>query len=41
LKLIRDSGFDGFVALEYEGEEDELTGVPRSMAFVQEQLARL
>jgi len=41
LKLIQDSGFDGFVALEYEGEEDELTGVPRSVAFLQEQLARL
>ena len=41
LKLLQDSGFDGFVALEYEGEEDELTGVPRSVAFMQEQLARL
>lgn len=41
LRAIRDSGFDGFVALEYEGEEDELTGVPRSIAHMKKALASL
>jgi len=31
---LRDSGYAGFVALEYEGKEDEQTGVPRSVAFM-------
>ena len=34
LQHIKDAGFDGFVALEYEGEEDEQTGVPASVEFM-------
>jgi sugar phosphate isomerase/epimerase len=41
LRIIQESGFDGFVALEYEGEEDELTGVPTSMAVMKRALAQL
>jgi sugar phosphate isomerase/epimerase len=41
LALIRDAGYTGYVALEYEGEENELRGVPRSVAFMKEQLSRL
>ena len=28
---LREAGYDGFVALEYEGADDEITGVPRSV----------
>ncbi|MBU0478584.1 sugar phosphate isomerase/epimerase [bacterium] len=34
LQHIKNAGFDGFVALEYEGEEDETTGVPASVKFM-------
>lgn len=34
LKVLKDSGYDGFVALEYEAEEDELAGVARSVAYM-------
>jgi len=33
LRALRDAGYDGSVAIEYEGTEDELTGVPRSVEF--------
>ena len=33
LEALRDAGYDGFVAIEYEGTEDEKTGVPRSVEF--------
>lgn len=29
---LRDAGFDGWLSVEYEGEEDPLTAVPRSLA---------
>ncbi len=32
LAALRAAGYDGVVALEYEGSEDEQTGVPRSVA---------
>lgn len=32
LRALRDAGYDGFVALEYEGQEPEETGVPKSVA---------
>ena len=41
LKILQDTGYDGFVALEYEGEEDELTGVPKSVAYMKEVMAQL
>jgi sugar phosphate isomerase/epimerase len=34
LEVLRNAGYDGFVALEYEGIEDEVTGVPRSIQFM-------
>jgi len=34
LQHIKNAGFDGFVALEYEGEEDEQIGVPASVEFM-------
>ncbi|MFH1707964.1 MAG: sugar phosphate isomerase/epimerase family protein [Planctomycetota bacterium] len=34
LKILHAAGFNGYVALEYEGETEELAGVPESMAFV-------
>ncbi len=34
LEALRAAGYDGVVALEYEGREDEQTGVPRSLAFL-------
>lgn len=39
LKALADSGYNGFVALEYEGTESELTGVPRSVAFMNRVMA--
>ncbi len=41
LRIIRDSGYDGFVAIEYEGEEDELVGVPKSVAYLKSVMAAL
>lgn len=41
LKIIKDSGYQGYVALEYEGTEDELTGVPKSVAYMKKVLAEL
>ncbi len=34
LDVLRQSGYDGFVALEYEGPEDERIGVAESVAFM-------
>jgi sugar phosphate isomerase/epimerase len=34
LNALKKAGYDGFIALEYEGTEDEKTGVPRSVAFM-------
>jgi len=39
LKILKDAGYDGFVALEYEGKEDERTGVPASVRFMDEVMA--
>lgn len=41
LGLLRDSGFDDFVALEYEGTEPEATGVPRSVEYMKGVVAAL
>lgn len=41
LKIIEAAGFDGFVAIEYEGAEDELVGVPKSVAYMKSVLAGL
>ena len=34
LEALRDEGYNGFVALEYEGVEDEQTAVPKSVAYM-------
>ncbi len=34
LDILKKAGYNGFVALEYQGPEDEKTGVPRSVAFM-------
>jgi len=34
LKILQDSGYSGYVALEYEGPEDERDGVSKSIAFI-------
>ena len=36
LEALRDAGYKGFVALEYEGVEDEQTGVPKSVAYMKQ-----
>jgi sugar phosphate isomerase/epimerase len=36
LEALRDAGYNGFVALEYEGVEDEQTGVPKSVAYMKQ-----
>jgi sugar phosphate isomerase/epimerase len=41
LKALRDAGYDGYVALEYEGPEDERTGVPKSLEFIKSVMSRL
>jgi sugar phosphate isomerase/epimerase len=35
LDILRDAGFRGYVALEYEAEEDPKTGVPKAIAALQ------
>ncbi len=34
LDALKKAGYDGFVALEYEGAEAETTGVPKSVAYM-------
>ena len=36
LKAIADTGYDGFVAIEYEGPNDEYEGVAKSVEFTKE-----
>jgi len=38
LKILKDAAYDGFVALEYEGEEEEHTGVKRSLEALRKAL---
>ncbi len=38
VKIMRDNGYAGFVALEYEADEDERTAVPRSLAYMKKVL---
>ncbi|KKL51006.1 hypothetical protein LCGC14_2299830 [marine sediment metagenome] len=35
------AGYDGYVAIEYEGKEDEATGVPASTEYMKKVLAAL
>ena len=36
LEALKEAGYDGFVALEYEGLEEEAVGVPESIKFMNE-----
>jgi len=36
MQSVVDAGFDDYVALEYEGSEDELTGVPKSIQYMKD-----
>jgi len=38
-RALRDGGYDGYIAIEYEGTEDEATGVPRSVQAVRTAMA--
>ncbi|HRU04509.1 MAG TPA: hypothetical protein P5137_01895 [Candidatus Brocadiia bacterium] len=40
-RAVRDAGCNGFVALEYEGPEDDREGVPASVRFMNEVMAGL
>jgi len=40
-KILRDGGYQGYVALEYEGKEDPYTGVPKFLADARKGLAAL
>jgi len=33
IQALSDAGFDGWLSLEYEGEEDSFEAVPRSLAY--------
>jgi len=42
LKILKDSGYDGFVALEYEDQQvDELDGVAESVTYMKKAIAEL
>ena len=38
-RILKDTGYTGFLALEYEGREDETTGVKKSIDFMRKTLA--
>ncbi len=41
LRVLRDAGFQGWVSVEYEAEEEERTGVPKSVAVARDLLNQL
>lgn len=41
LRIIKATGYDGFISLEYEGAEDCLTGIARGLANVRKMLAEI
>ena len=41
LRILKEAGYTGFVALEYEGQEEEATGVPKSIGYLKKVLADL
>ena len=41
LKVLKEAGYDGFIGLEYEGLEDERTGVPKSVSYLRKCLKEL
>ena len=38
-KLVKDAGFKGYVSLEFEGQEDPMTGVPKSLELLRKHFA--
>ena len=38
-KIMRDAGFTGYVSLEFEGKEDPLTAVPKSLELLRSAFA--
>lgn len=38
-KILRDAGFKGYVSLEFEGKEDPLTAIPKSLQLLREAFA--
>lgn len=41
MRILRDAGYTGYMVLEYEGPEDEKTGVPTSVRYMREALEAL
>lgn len=41
LQALKDAGFQGYIALEYEGSDDEKIGVPQSLAFTKQVISKL
>ena len=41
LQALKDAGFKGYIALEYEGSDDETVGVPASLAFTKQVIGKL
>lgn len=41
LRALKGAGYEGFVAIEYEGPDDERKGVPESLAFTRNVINRL
>ena len=41
LRILKDSGFDGFVALEYEAKDPELAGIAKSVAHMKKVMAEI
>lgn len=39
LRILKDAGYSGYLALEYEGQEEEHSGVKKSLAFLRQALA--
>ncbi len=39
VQVLKDSGFNGWINLEYEGDESPMTAIPRSMEFARKLLA--
>lgn len=41
LKVLKDAGYNGYLALEYEGPEDEKIGVPKSLEYIRNVMGKL
>lgn len=41
LQELKDAGFEGYIAVEYEGSEDETIGVPKSLEFTKRVISQL